>query len=156
MEHHIKGGWIGVECIGMLTEEAISYLELLQKMHQFVSENNLTELDPVRCGCGGRASVLVGPDDVWEYHYRVKCWECGTQTVAKRTRAEAVEAWNKAMSQPAETKLTANVKDTGKKNLYKCGKCGQYFHRTAFSIPVAYCPDCGTKLDWSEVLDGEV
>ena len=43
---------------------------------------------------------------------------------------------------------TAKVKDTGRKNLYKCGKCGQYFHHTEFGIPVTYCPDCGARLDW--------
>ena len=56
------------------------------------------ELKPNRCKCGGKAAVLVGPDDVWGCHYRVKCWECGIQTVEKRTRDEAVKTWNQEIS----------------------------------------------------------
>ena len=54
------------------------------------------ELKPVRCGCGGDVAVLFGVDKGHEY-YIVKCWGCGTQTVKKRHKAEAVEAWNRAM-----------------------------------------------------------
>ena len=46
---------------------------------------------------------------------------------------------------------TAKVKTTGKKNVYGCCKCGQYFHRTEFSSFVKYCSRCGARLDWSEV-----
>ena len=43
--------------------------------------------------CGEKVAILVGGDKIGKY-FRVKCWGCGAQTVAKRTRAEAVEAWN--------------------------------------------------------------
>ena len=32
--------------------------------------------------------------------------------------------------------------------VYKCSKCGQYFHRTLWSVPVRYCPSCGSRLEW--------
>lgn len=32
--------------------------------------------------------------------------------------------------------------------VYKCCKCGQYTHRTAWSRDVHYCPSCGARLEW--------
>ena len=55
------------------------------------------ELKPVNCGCGGEVAVLFGVDKGHEY-YIVKCWGCGTQTVKKRHKAEAIQTWNRAMS----------------------------------------------------------
>ena len=55
-----------------------------------------SELKPVCCGCGEKVAVLFGVDKGHEY-YIVKCWGCGTQTVKKRHKAEAIQAWNKAM-----------------------------------------------------------
>ena len=53
------------------------------------------ELKPVRCGCGGNAAVLLGESTTY---FEVKCCRCGMKTALKRTRNEAIEAWNKAMS----------------------------------------------------------
>ena len=50
---------------------------------------------------------------------------------------------------PAELEQTAKVKTVEKPNVYKCSKCGQYFHSTSWSSPVLYCSRCGSKLDWS-------
>ena len=64
------------------------------------------KLKPVRCGCGGEAAVLVGyPNRKGYIYYRVKCWECGTQTLHKRTREEAITAWNRAMGATKEKAL---------------------------------------------------
>ena len=43
---------------------------------------------------------------------------------------------------------TAKVEIVEKPNVYKCSKCGQYFHSTAWGSPVLYCSRCGAKLDW--------
>jgi len=43
---------------------------------------------------------------------------------------------------------TAKVETVEKPNVFKCSKCGQYFHRTAWSSPVLYCSRCGARLEW--------
>lgn len=45
---------------------------------------------------------------------------------------------------------TTKVETVEKPNVYKCSKCGQYFHSTAWGSPVLYCSRCGSKLDWSK------
>lgn len=49
---------------------------------------------PVRCGCGGEA-------EAWEFmngRWYVKCPKCAIgQMFAYRSKAEAIEAWNRAM-----------------------------------------------------------
>ena len=50
---------------------------------------------PVNCGCGGEANV-ISPfmhTDI----YLVECNECGICTSSYNTKAEAIEAWNRAM-----------------------------------------------------------
>ena len=32
--------------------------------------------------------------------------------------------------------------------IWKCSKCGQYFHQTSWGNPVNYCSSCGAKLKW--------
>ena len=106
----------------------------------------MSELKPCPF-CGEKVAILVGGDKIGEY-FRVKCWGCGAQTVAKRTRAEAIEAWNH------RTERTTKIEHVDMKNvnnhIYKCLECGQYFHRTGWSRPVKYCCQCGAKLDWSD------
>ena len=66
---------------------------------KMIIDKNMDEEKPVRCGCGGSAATLVAPHENWGIYYRVKCWKCGTQTVPKRTKKEAVEAWNRTMGE---------------------------------------------------------
>ena len=120
-------------------------------------------LKPVRCGCGGEAEL---------YHNFgglsfIYCKSCDITTTGYDTEAEAIEAWNTAMSGSAEEKLkafwdgmSAEMKEerTAKvteqepsglpsQNYYMtkgfCEKCGMYLeHRWS------YCPGCGARLEW--------
>ena len=111
------------------------------------------ELKPVRCGCGGKVAVLVGEDEFhrWKLWYRVKCWECGIQTQQKRTKAEAITAWNTAMGAkdinvPAKSvENIYSVGDHDKIYVYGfCPECG-----SAVIKPDKYCSECGCRLEWS-------
>ena len=103
------------------------------------------ELKPVNCGCGGKAAVLVGyPNRKGQIYYRVKCWDCGTQTCHKRTREEAITAWNRAMGE-----RTAKVGELEKRSETMigwegiCTNCGAYtLHEMNF------CFQCGCRLEW--------
>ena len=62
---------------------------------------NDNELKPVRCGCGGEAKVETDHDIIqpvapidWK---RVVCAKCNIRTTWRKTEAEAITAWNKAM-----------------------------------------------------------
>ena len=61
---------------------------------------------------------------------------------------KTIEALNEFPS--AESKRTAKVETVEKPNVYKCSKCGQYFHSTAWGSSVEYCSRCGAKLDWGK------
>ena len=107
------------------------------------------ELKPVRCGCGGEVAVLFGVDKGHEY-YIVKCWGCGTQTLKKRHKAEAIEAWNKTMGAKdinVPTKSVENIYSVGdhdKIYVYGfCPECG-----SAVIKPDKYCSECGCRLEW--------
>lgn len=106
-------------------------------------------LTPIRCGCGGEARSGKIYGDAWT----VECTECGIQSGCFDTKAEAVEAWNRAMgAHDTERTAKAEMVDTGKGTvvfLWKCSECGQFMHRTSWSRPVRYCNYCGAKLDWS-------
>lgn len=129
------------------------------------------ELTPVRCGCGGEAKIQTDHDTVvpgepidWK---RVVCDNCNIRTTWRKTEAEAIQAWNRAMGTDIRTlmkvfaydamcavckkkkKRTAKVEEVEKPNVFKCSVCGQYFHSTAWGSPVEYCSRCGAKLDWS-------
>lgn len=132
------------------------------------------EMKPVPCGCGGEAhhdsaSCWNPEEEEWmpNFWHRVICKNCGTQTKAFYTEAEAVTAWNRAMGTDVRTLMKvfaydatcavcekkkermSKVKTVEKPNVFKCSECGQYFHRTAWGSPVEYCSRCGAKLDWS-------
>ena len=62
----------------------------------------MSELKPVLCGCGGEAIIETDHDTVvpgepidWK---RVVCHNCNIRTTWRHTEAEAITAWNRAMS----------------------------------------------------------
>lgn len=114
------------------------------------------ELKPVRCGCGGEAKI-----DKHTYYralptYGVRCHRCGQETRQfYMTEAEAVTAWNKAMSTKDINVPTKFATDTnvGDKEMViieplvityggYC-KCGNLVNTDC-----QYCPKCGAKLVW--------
>ena len=107
------------------------------------------ELKPVNCGCGGEAKI-----DKHTYYralptYGVRCHRCGQETRQfYMTEAEAVTAWNKAMSDEERTAKVID-KSVGRHSISdfdwtgKCEKCG---NEIQFSFD--YCPYCGSRLEW--------
>ena len=55
------------------------------------------KLKPVNCGCGGEAKVTPYHGDGYESFY-VYCQNCNTDSDYYETEAEAITAWNRAMS----------------------------------------------------------
>ena len=53
----------------------------------------MSELQPVKCGCGGEARIGKIYGDAWT----VECTECGIQSGCYDTEVQAVTAWNKAI-----------------------------------------------------------
>lgn len=127
------------------------------------------KLTPVRCGCGGEAhhdsaSCWNPEEEEWmpNFWHRVICKNCGTQTKAFYTEAEAIEAWNRAMGngdKASPVERTAKVMkhhydfDPRKDSFYHglggtellCGNCKKMvLHGDE------YCSHCGARLDWSE------
>ena len=51
------------------------------------------EIKPVKCGCGGEAYVITND---FEQSF-VVCHKCTICTVTYNSKAEAIEAWNRAM-----------------------------------------------------------
>ena len=89
------------------------------------------ELKPVRCGCGGEAKV-IGHVSRWDAAYRwyVRCASCDISTAEYPTEAEAIEAWNRAMSGVAKNATTGRTAKVDWIN-------GEPF-----------CPMCGDRLEW--------
>lgn len=122
--------------------------------------------EPVRCGCGGEASVKKHTFYRALPLYSVKCDRCGIQVPSRNTEAEAVQVWNKAMGATDKNVGDKFDKDTNvlckertakvekvdmpseHNKVYKCCECGQYTHRTSWSSPVNYCTNCGARLEW--------
>ena len=121
-----------------------------------VGKKQADDLKPVRCGCGGKAKIghiektSYLPKDRWY----IGCPKCDICTGIHDTEAEAIQAWNRAMSgsdyKSKSVERTAKAVTVEKPNVYKCSECGQYFHQTAWGSPVEYCSRCGAKLDWGE------
>lgn len=109
------------------------------------------ELTPVRCGCGGEAVVYV--THWWGKCYVCECDECGIQTKTYPIEAEAITAWNRAMSGNVHecakdarcSERTAKVVE-GQKGSWYCDGCGKWCDKGED----IYCAHCGAKLDWSE------
>ena len=136
------------------------------------------ELKPVRCGCGGEAKVDANvsertePDRKFleivakyskfctypEYeekpYYSIKYEENGEAFVGFGTyKPEVLSQYlREYFISSAEPERVAKVEkvDTNSPHsqVYKCCKCGQYTHRTAWSRDVVYCPSCGARLEW--------
>ena len=103
------------------------------------------ELKPVRCGCGGEATVRTYGEP--ETPYCIQCVRCGITTLGYETEAEAIEAWNKAMGERTTKVEILEMKNTHNK-VWKCSNCGQYMHRANWSREVKYCSHCGARLEW--------
>lgn len=106
------------------------------------------ELKPVRCGCGGEAFTHILGNEIAKGYY-IACDECGTKTKVFGYEAEAVEAWNRAMSGSVQdcaenarcSERTAKV-SKGAYDLMRC-ECGM-----PVSSNFDYCPKCRARLEW--------
>ena len=124
----------------------------------------------VRCGCGGEAKVewANGYDPFTEKRipnlwYGVICKKCKIQTKSYYTEAEAIQAWNTAMSGNTKEKLkafwdgiSAEMKEERKKgkwqrrkgsDCWECSKC----HAVLESDDIVrhnfyYCYHCGADM----------
>ena len=108
----------------------------------------MTELKPkpVRCGCGGEAILKhycysYGDDD---QYYFVWCERCDIQTKTYPTEAEAIEAWNRAMSE----RTTMVWKPAEGRPAYEKGICSCGYVLSVLQRDFVYCPGCGAKLEW--------
>ena len=103
------------------------------------------ELKPVRCGCGGEA--IVDQTDGYD-EYQVYCPKCFMSSGTFNTEAEAITAWNLAMSgvvvaKNATTERTAKVVE-GQKDSWYCTGCGKWCDKGED----IYCAHCGCRLEW--------
>ena len=127
----------------------------------------IDDLKPVKCGCGGEAKIesASGYDPfaekrIPELWYGVICKKCKIQTKSYYTEAEAVQAWNRAMSGVTDTNVgdkerIAKVEtvekpiigDTEGKTIKvtSCGNC-----KNTVSIFDNFCPGCGCRLIWGD------
>ena len=114
------------------------------------------ELKPVRCGCGGEAEVVKHEFHGASPSYGVECTNCHAESWQfYNTEAEAIEAWNRAMSGSTEksstVERTAKVKDLDRRSETSmswegiCTKCGAYTNHE-----MNYCFECGCRLIWGE------
>ena len=132
------------------------------------------KIEPVNCGCGGKAQIeTVTTRFEQKPRFRIICEKCKISTIWDYfSEAEAVEAWNLAMGSTEKSSTvertwqevgktwqerTAKVERlnmvTENNRVYKCENCGQYMHRTAWSNPVKFCPNCGTILTCGKTRD---
>lgn len=105
------------------------------------------ELKPVRCGCGGDVVVNRVNYEGFE-DYEVHCANCFIRTDGYNDEAEAIQAWNKAMSAkdinvPNKNIVIVEPFTTDMNHVGYC-KCG-YLVNAEWK----YCPSCSAKLEWS-------
>lgn len=121
----------------------------------------MSDQKPVRCGCGGEAVVYPS---IVNNTFFVQCERCRTMTFLHLTEAEAITAWNRAMSGATDTNVgdkfdkdinvlckerTAKVEDLDRRSETSlswegtCTKCGSYTMRD-----MNYCFHCGARLEW--------
>lgn len=122
---------------------------------------------PVRCGCGGEANIYIY-EARWKitedgYQRSVGCLKCGIATQLYDTEAEAITAWNRAMSGakdinvPNKFATDTNVGDKEQKkgewqrrkgsDCWECSEC----HAVLESDDIVrhnyyYCYHCGADM----------
>lgn len=104
----------------------------------------IDELIPVRCGCGGEARIDAYLGDLHKSNlYYIYCAKCDIRTSNYLSEAEAVEAWNTAMSAGNdEIAITKGYWMATYDGLH-CSVCNYKCETTA--LPEV-CPHCGTRL----------
>ena len=103
----------------------------------------MSELKPVRCGCGGEATLVhYWSADYAQTVWYVRCKECDIASGDYFSEAEAVAGWNRAMGERT-AKAKVNFKDEN--FFFGWCECGQYQ-----SSQHPYCPACGCRLIWGE------
>ena len=123
------------------------------------------------CGCGGdayhdSASCWNPEQEEWipNFWHRVICKNCGTQTKAFYTEAEAITAWNRAMG---ATDMNVGDKFAKDMNVPRKGKwlwdeeedrcyCSECGEEDDLSIDGVYmmhdfCPNCGADMRIHEI-----
>lgn len=100
----------------------------------------MSELKLIPCGCGGEASVCYG----FEHRniYAVECNKCGICTCDYDTEAEAITAWNRAMSSAEPERKKGRLKTVGFLTC-QCSECGAQFHELEYTN---FCPNCGADM----------
>ena len=126
---------------------------------------NMGKLKPVRCGCGGKA-VAIG--DIDNNIYFVKCDKCWISTDLFHSKAEAIKAWNRAMS--GSTEKSSTIERTAKviKHKYWLGVSLNVVGEQTIGYEWLcenckkkviggdeYCSHCGCRLDWNEDIPME-
>ena len=106
------------------------------------------ELKPVRCGCGGEAHYEAYENyNFGSYIAHIMiCDKCGMRTAEWPSEAEAIMAWNRAMSKQAPL---AKVNEIATRSY--CGECGERlddYDDICGEPPIKYCPMCGARLEW--------
>ena len=103
------------------------------------------ELKPVRCGCGGEAWMSHGKSDGQD-DCMIVCIGCGIATRYYDSEAEAITAWNRAMSERMAKVTTVEKPIIGSAktiSVMACENC-----ENVVSIFDSYCSGCGAKLEW--------
>lgn len=92
------------------------------------------ELKPVRCGCGGEASVdyFIGEPSEGA-SYVVYCRKCEIQTMSYDTMTEAIQAWNTAVRADR-----------------CCNTCDSYEAGRYCLLWSIFCPSDHWCKDWSD------
>ena len=116
----------------------------------------MSELTPVRCGCGGEAVLETDHDTIqpvapidWK---RVRCNKCNIRTTWRRSEALAIEAWNRAMG-AKDINVPNKERNKGKWQRRKgsdCWECSQC-HAVLESDDIVrhnyyYCYHCGADM----------
>ena len=123
----------------------------------------IEDLKPVRCGCGGEAVKVQHELFDRVFKWRIHCMKCGIETRMYNTEAEAITAWNRAMSGNVQkcAEMCRNVQKCAEdaccserttkpecwngyseKGWYKCA-CGKGVYQGQ-----NYCSGCGARLEW--------